>query len=222
MERWTLAIDGPGGAGKSSVADELAARFGALHLDTGAMYRAFAWKALKEGASTRDEAALAALAAGTSIDVRYENGAQRTLIDGTDVTGVIRTPEISMAASDVSKFAAVRVWMVRLQQALARRQSMILDGRDIGLRVLPDATLKIFLTASPEVRAQRRYDELRQRGDPSAYESVLEDVRRRDHQDSTRAVDPLKPTPDAVIVDTSDMTQAQVVEHIARLLEERL
>lgn len=212
----TIAMDGPVGAGKSSVADEVARRLGILHLDTGAMYRAFAWQALKEGIDTNNAQALAALAERTMPEVRFENGAQRTLIGGTDVTDCIRTPEISMAASVVSTVPQVRRAMVARQQELAQRQSMLLDGRDIGTRVLPNATLKIYLTASAEVRARRRFEELKAKGDPSTYEQVLADVRSRDERDTTRETDPLRPAEDAQVLDSSDMTREQVVEDVLR------
>ncbi len=219
---YTIAMDGPVGAGKSSVADGVAQRLGILHLDTGAMYRAFAWYALEQGIDLNDEAALTALTEKMLPEVRYENGAQKTLMDGRDVTGLIRTPEVSMAASAVSKYAGVRRAMVRRQQELSKEQSMLLDGRDIGTVVLKDATLKIYLTASAEVRAQRRYDELQKKGDPSTYEEVLADVIRRDEQDSTREVDPLRPAQDAQILDSSELTQEQVVEEILRRLDMKL
>ena len=219
---FTIAIDGPVGAGKSSVADEVAKRLGILHLDTGAMYRAFAWYALKQGISMEDEQALTALTEKMMPEVRYENGMQRTLIDGQDVTGLIRTPEISMATSTSSKFAGVRRAMVRQQQAMAKKQSMLLDGRDIGTVVLKDATIKIYLTASAQVRAQRRFDELQKKGDPSTYDEVLSDVIRRDEQDMNREVDPLRPAEDAQILDSSDMTQEQVVEDIVRRVKLKL
>lgn len=219
---YTIAIDGPVGAGKSSVADEVAARLNILHLDTGAMYRALAWLALKEGIELDDGAALTALAQREMPKVRYEDGVQHTLIDGTDVTTLIRTPEISLAASNVSKVAGVREAMVACQQMLAQKQSMLLDGRDIGTRVLPNATIKIYLTASSEVRARRRYEELRAKGDPSTYEKVLEDVVRRDEQDSTREVDPLRPAEDAQVLDSSLMTREQVVEDVIRRVRLKL
>ncbi|MBP3647359.1 MAG: (d)CMP kinase [Clostridia bacterium] len=219
---YTIAVDGPVGAGKSSVADEVAKRLGILHLDTGAMYRAFAWYALKQGISMEDEAALVALTEKMLPEVRYENGSQRTLIDGQDVTGLIRTPEISMATSTSSKFAGVRRAMVRRQQELAKKQSMLLDGRDIGTVVLKDATIKIYLTASAEVRAKRRFDELQKKGDPSTYEEVLADVIRRDEQDMNREVDPLRPAEDAQMLDSSEMTQEQVVEDILRRVRLKL
>lgn len=219
---YTIAIDGPVGAGKSSVATEVAKRLGILQLDTGAMYRAFALYALEQGISMEDEEALVALTEKMMPEVRYENGVQHTLIDGRDVTGLIRTPEISMATSTSSKFAGVRKAMVRRQQELAKKQSMLMDGRDIGTVVLKDATLKIYLTASAEARAKRRFDELQEKGDPSTYEEVLADVIRRDEQDMNREVDPLRPAEDAQILDSSEMTREQVVEDIIRRLNIKL
>lgn len=222
MKIYTIAMDGPVGAGKSSVADGVAQRLGILHLDTGAMYRAFAWYALQQGLSVEDEEALVALTAKMMPEVRYENGAQRTFINGQDVTGFIRTPEISMATSTISRYAGVRRAMVAAQQALAKKQSVLLDGRDIGTVVLKDATIKIYLTASAEVRAQRRFAELQQKGDPSTYEEVLADVIRRDEQDMNREVDPLRPAEDAQILDSSELTQEQVVDEIVRRVQMRL
>ncbi|MEA5014961.1 MAG: (d)CMP kinase [Candidatus Limiplasma sp.] len=219
--RISIAIDGPSGAGKSTVADMLAARLGIAHLDTGAMYRAFAWQAIQEGLDTGDEKAMSELAGRCRVEVLFQEGKQRTLINGKDVTGLIRTPDISMGASNCSKFAAVRAWMVRMQQALSQTCSMVLEGRDIGTKVLPEATLKVFLTASPQVRAQRRFKELQAKGAAETYQEVLEDVIRRDHQDSTREVDPLRPAQDAVLLDSSDLTQAQVVDEMERLLRGR-
>lgn len=219
---YTIAIDGPVGAGKSSVADEVARRLGILHLDTGAMYRALAWLALKENVDLENEQALLALTRRAMPEVQYVDGTQHTLIDGTDVTGLIRTPEVSMAASTLSKTADVRAAMVARQQELAGKQSMLLDGRDIGTKVLPNATIKIFLTASPEARARRRFVELQQKGDPSTYEQVLSDVLRRDEQDTTRAASPLKAADDAQILDSSLMNFEQVVEDVLRRFHMRL
>ncbi|NLO84240.1 MAG: (d)CMP kinase [Clostridiales bacterium] len=217
----TVAIDGPVGAGKSTVARDVASELGILHLDTGAMYRAFAWLAIKEGIRTDDEAALNALVARALPQIQYKDGKQYTSIDGTDVTAFIRTPEISMGASAVSKFAGIRTAMVAHQQEIAKKQSMLLDGRDIGTTVLPNATLKIYLTASSSVRAQRRFDELQAKGDPSTFEEVLNDVIKRDEQDMNREVEPLRPADDAQILDCSDMTQAQVVRNIVRRIRYR-
>lgn len=222
MRIYTIAMDGPVGAGKSSVADGVAQKLGILHLDTGAMYRAFAWYALQQGISVEDEKALVALTEKMMPEVRYENGAQRTLINGQDVTGLIRTPEISMATSTISRYSGVRKAMVAAQQQLAKKQSVLLDGRDIGTVVLKEATLKIYLTASAEVRAKRRFDELQTKGDPSTYEEVLADVIRRDEQDMNREVDPLRPAEDAQILDSSELTQEQVVDEIVRRVQMRL
>ena len=219
---YTIAMDGPVGAGKSSVADGVAQELGILHLDTGAMYRSFALYALEQGVSVEDEQALTALTQKMMPEVRYENGAQHTYIDGRDVTDMIRTPEISMAASSISRFAGVRKAMVAAQQQLAKKQSVLMDGRDIGTVVLKDATIKIYLTASAEVRAKRRFDELQKKGDSSTYEEVLADVIRRDEQDMNREVDPLRPAEDAQILDSSELTQQQVVEEIIRRVKVRL
>lgn len=219
MKHFTIAIDGPVGAGKSSVAGDVAKKLDILHLDTGAMYRAFALKALREGISVDDEAALTALAEKSLPEVVYKDGAQCTLMDGEDVSGLIRTEEISMATSTISKVAGVRRAMVKKQQELAKTQSMILDGRDICTVVLPDATLKIYLTASPEARARRRYDQLTAKGEECVYEDILADVIRRDEQDMNREVDPLRPAEDAQILDTTDMNQQQTVDNIIARLE---
>jgi cytidylate kinase len=222
-KHFTIAIDGPGGAGKSTVADEVAKKLGILHLDTGAMYRAFAYQALLEGIDPSDEAALTALVNHIDISVELkENGVQRTLVNGADVTDKIRTQAISFAASTSSKCGAVRKYMVARQQALAKTRSMIVDGRDIGTKVLTDATLKIYLTAAPEERARRRYAQLIEDGQAADYQKVLEDVILRDRQDSTRAIDPLRPADDAVIVDNTDFKREQTVATVLRLLEERL
>lgn len=221
MKHFTIAIDGPGGAGKSSVAEQVARRLGVLHLDTGAMYRAFALRALETGVDTADEKALARLSRQVEIDVRFVDGKQRTFADGRDVTALIRTPEVSRAASDVAVQAPVRKMMVRRQRRIAARQSMVLDGRDTGTRVLPNATLKVYLTASCEVRARRRLAELAARGVPADYETVLADVAARDRQDTTRRIDPLTVAPGAAVLDTSDMGQPAVEQAILELLERK-
>lgn len=219
---FTIAMDGPVGAGKSSVAKEVAQRLNILQLDTGAMYRAFTLKALERGISPEDEQALCELTRTVMPEVRYENGEQHTYMDGQDVTGLIRTPEISMATSTVSRYAGVRRAMVARQQAIAKEQSVLMDGRDIGTVVLKDATIKIYLTASAEVRAQRRFNELQENGVPTTYEEVLADVIARDEQDMNREVDPLRPAEDAQILDSSEMTRDQVVEDIVRRVNLKL
>lgn len=216
-----LAIDGPVGAGKSTVASAVAARLGILHLDTGAMYRAVGLTALRRGIDLQNEEMVTALCDTIGISVRYSENGQVTMVDGDDVTGMIRTPEVSMAASTVSRYAGVRRAMVSIQQSLAAQTDMLLDGRDIGTRVLPDATAKIFLTASAEERARRRYAELKAKGAPDTYEQVLEELKRRDEQDMNRAVDPLRCAEDAVLLDTTEMDFDQVVEAILKIVEEK-
>lgn len=217
----TIAIDGPVGAGKSSISDAVAKALGILHLDTGAMYRAVGYTALKRGISPEDEAAVTRLCEALDIRVECREAGQATFVDGVDVTGLIRSPEVSMAASTVSKWPGVRRALVELQRVLASKEPMLLDGRDIGTRVLPDAPVKIFLTATPEERAKRRHMELAAKGAPDTYEQVLEELRRRDHQDTTRATDPLRPAEDAVTVDTTAMTFDEVVAAILRIVEEK-
>lgn len=216
-----LAMDGPVGAGKSSIASEVARRLGILHLDTGAMYRSVGRTALVKGIDIADEAAVTALCGKIAITVSHENDGQHTYVDGEDVTGLIRTEAVSMAASAVAKYAGVRQAMVALQQRLAAETPMLLDGRDIGTRVLPNATVKIFLTATAEERARRRFTELQRKGASDTYEQVLADLKQRDAQDMNRAVDPLRPAEDAVIVDTTSMSFDEVVENILRIVEEK-
>ena len=215
-----IAMDGPVGAGKSSVADAVAKRLGILHLDTGAMYRALGLKALRDGIDLQDEEKIDALCEGLKLDVRVGENGQETLLDGENVSGLIRTPEVSMAASTVSRYARVRKRMVKLQQELAASRDMILDGRDICTTVLPDADLKIYLTASAEERALRRWKEMRERGDTDSYEEVLSQVRERDEQDMNRPVEPLRKAEDAVLLDSTNLTFEQVIDRIAEMAEE--
>lgn len=216
-----IAMDGPVGAGKSSIADAVASRLGILHLDTGAMYRAVGLSAIRAGVDLQDEAAVTAHTKKIAVSVAHSANGQRTIVDGEDLTDYIRTPEVSMAASVVGRYLGVRREMVAIQQRLAATTPMLVDGRDICLRVLPDAPVKIFLTASAEERARRRWLEMQQKGDAAPYEDVLRDLRARDEQDMNRQVDPLRPTPDAVIVDSSDMSFDQVVDHIISIVEEK-
>lgn len=216
-----IAMDGPVGAGKSSIADAVASRLGILHLDTGAMYRAVGLTALQRGVDVNDEAAATALCMELHIGVAHEADGQHTLVDGVDETANLRTEQVSMAASTVAKYAGVRRQMVAVQQRLASETAMLVDGRDICLRVLPNADVKIYLTASAEERARRRFAQLQEKGTSDTYEQVLEDLKKRDAQDMGRKVDPLRPTEDAIIVDSSDMTFDQVVEHILAIVEEK-
>ena len=215
-----IAVDGPVGAGKSSIADEVARRLRILHLDTGAMYRAFALYALRCGVNLEDEAALGAYCEKAEITVAYREGGQQTLLFGEDVSELIRTGEVSAAASVVSKCPAVRTHMVALQQALARKGDMLIDGRDIGTVVLADSPCKIYLTASAEERARRRYLQNLEKGDKTPYEDVLAALNARDAQDMNRAVSPLRQAEDAVLVDSTSMTREQVVEAIIRIVED--
>ena len=220
MMPMNIAIDGPVGAGKSSIADQVAQRLNILHLDTGAMYRAFGLYALRSGTDLASEAALSALAEEVDVQVKYENGAQRTLLFGEDVSELIRTGEVSAAASAVSKWPAVRRRMVRAQQEMARTADMLIDGRDIGTVVLRDSPCKIFLTAAAEERARRRYLQQLEKGDTTPYEQVLRELNARDEQDMNRKTDPLRQAEDAVLVDSTDMTQEETVEAIVRIVED--
>ena len=214
-----IAIDGPVGAGKSTIADEVASRLGILHLDTGAMYRAVGLAVLQHSIDLQDEEAVTALCKQSQVDVRYENGSQVTLLDGQDVTGLIRSQEVGTAASAVSRYAGVRRLLVQRQQELAKTQPMLLDGRDIGTVVLPNAPVKIYLTATPEARAMRRLKQLQEKGDTADFAEVLAEVNARDEQDMNRAVDPLRQAEDAIVVDSSDLTFEETVQAIMRLTE---
>ena len=219
--RMNIAIDGPVGAGKSSVSDAVAKRLGILHLDTGAMYRALGLTALRRGIDPGDEEKIVSLCRNLKVSVRHEADGQHTLVEGEDVTGMIRTPEVSMAASTVSRYAEVRREMVRIQQQLAAETDMLVDGRDICTTVLPNATAKIFLTAAPEERARRRWLEMKEKGQEEPFETVLEAVIRRDEQDMNRPVEPLRQAEDAVLVDSTHLTFDEVVEEILRIVEEK-
>ena len=216
-----VAIDGPVGAGKSSVSDEAARRLGILHLDTGAMYRALGLTALRKEMDLQDEEGITALCRELKISVSHEADGQHTFVEGEDVTGLIRTPEVSMAASTVSRYQGVRKAMVLLQQRLAAETDMLVDGRDICTTVLPNATAKIFLTASAEERARRRYLEMQEKGMPDTYEQVLEELKKRDEQDMNRPVEPLRRAEDAELVDSTNLTFEETVERILAIVEEK-
>ena len=217
--RLNIAMDGPVGAGKSTIADAVAERLGILHLDTGAMYRALGLAALRAGIDTQDEEKVVALCRKLKVSVGHEADGQHTFVEGEDVTGLIRTPEVSMAASTVSRYAEVRKEMVRIQQQLAAETDMLVDGRDICTTVLPNATAKIFLTAAPEERARRRYLQMKEKGMEEPFEKVLEDLKARDRQDMNRPVEPLRQAPDAVLVDSTSLTFEESVESIVRIAE---
>ena len=218
---FSLAIDGPAGAGKSTVARLVAEQKGVMYMDTGAMYRTVGLAVLRQGKDPASEEDTLGVLAGSSIALRYDGG-QRVTLNGEDVTDEIRTPECSRAASLVSRYAEVRRSMVALQRETAKGQSVVMDGRDIGTDVLPDATLKIYLTASAQERARRRLLELTAKEPGVTFEKVLEEIRMRDEQDMNREVSPLRQAEDAVVVDTSDMTAQQAASHILALLEKRI
>ncbi|MDD2457328.1 MAG: (d)CMP kinase, partial [Eubacteriales bacterium] len=217
-----IALDGPAGAGKSTIARRVAESLGILYLDTGAMYRAIGIKALAQNLSLKDEAAVGAMLESTDLDIRFADGAQEVWLDGIDVSEAIRTPEASRAASDVSTLPVVRRALVDLQRKIASRQSLIMDGRDIGTHVLPDAAHKFFLTASVQERAHRRLLDLQNRGNTTAtLDDVQADIEYRDRQDSERAFAPLRQAEDAILVDTTDMTIEEVVQTILDLIDSR-
>lgn len=209
-----IAIDGPAGAGKSTIAKRLASDLGIDYVDTGAMYRAIALKLIRTGTDYNDADALAAMLALTDVDL----DGSMVLLDGEDVSGLIRTPEVSAMASESSAVLAVREKLVALQKAMAARKSLVMDGRDIGTNVIPDAEYKIFLTASPLVRARRRALELEAKGLEVDFDKLVAEINERDYRDSHREHNPLKKADDAVEVDTSDMTIDEVVAHIKSLL----
>ncbi|MDR3775030.1 MAG: (d)CMP kinase [Terracidiphilus sp.] len=219
-----VAIDGPSGAGKSTIARHLARHFGLLNLETGAMYRAFALKALHAGLSLDDSAALADLAAETTIRLEPAERENRVLLDDEDVTGLLRNQTVTDAASRVSVFPAIRAWMVRLQQQLGEAGGVVMEGRDIGTVVFPQAQVKIFLDAAPEVRGLRRYDQIGQTGPTPATppEEVIRDLRARDERDRNRADSPLKPAPDAVLLDSTNMTLEEAVRAAEAIVASRL
>ena len=214
---FSIAIDGPAGAGKSTIAKALARQLDAMYLDTGAMYRAIGLALYRQGLDLKDSATVAGAVDSVDLDVRYEDGTQHIYLGDEDVSLAIREPEISMAASHVSAVPEVRERMVALQQQIARGQNVVMDGRDIGTKVLPDATLKIFLTASAEERARRRCRELEEKGMPEPYEKVLEEMIQRDYQDTHRAASPLVAAADAKHVDSSDLTLDETIASIRAL-----
>lgn len=209
-----IAVDGPGGAGKSTVAKIIASRFGIDYIDTGAMYRAIACRILSSGTECAEGEALDALLADTEVDYR----AGRVFLDGRDASDLIRTEEISMLASRCSALPAVRKKLVALQRAMASDRSLVMDGRDIGTNVICDAEFKFFVTATPEERARRRWLELKEKGPDPDYDEVLEDIRRRDHADSHRALDPLKKADDAVEIDTTHMSIEEVAGYMEKII----
>ena len=216
-----IAIDGPAGAGKSTIAKAVAKELGFIYVDTGAMYRAIALYFLKNDVDTGSEAAIDNACGQVDVRIVYENGEQQVILNGENVSLKIRTPEVSLKASETSAIHKVRETLLDLQRELAKTSDVIMDGRDIGTCVLPNADLKIYLTASVETRAKRRYDEMIGKGMRADFDEVCEDIKKRDHQDMTREISPLKQAADAVLVDSSDMTIEEVRDEIIRLFKER-
>ena len=223
MSKISVAIDGPSGAGKSSVARAVAAKYKFIYVDTGAIYRTVGLGAQWAGLDSKDAAGVIAMLPSLNIEMRYDDaGVQRMFLNGQDVSAEIRTPKSSIYASDVSALPEVRAYLMDMQRDMAKRYSVIMDGRDIGTVVLPDAQVKIFLTASSEARARRRCLELEQKGMKTPFEEVLRDIEYRDEQDSSRAAAPLKAADDAVVVDSTELDFDATVEAVCRLVDAEL
>lgn len=216
-----IAIDGPSGAGKSTIAKALAKRLGITYLDTGAMYRTVALKSIYLGVDVNDVDGVKAFLPTVDLDIKYIDGTQHVYLDGKDVSKEIREHRISKAASDISRIPAVRLQLVAMQRALAAKYDCVLDGRDITSYVLPNAEYKFFITASPEVRAKRRFDELAAKGETVDFSVLLEDIKQRDYNDSHRDFAPLTRTEDSVYIDTSDLTIDQVLDKVMSYIKEK-
>ncbi|MBQ4284762.1 MAG: (d)CMP kinase [Lachnospira sp.] len=218
---YAIAIDGPAGAGKSTIAKLLAAKMNYIYVDTGAMYRAMAVYFSQNNVNPQDETAINKAVENVDITIEYMEGVQQVILNGENVTHLLRTEETGKMASLTSKYGAVRTKLVDLQRKLAKTTDVIMDGRDIGTTVLPDAFVKIFLTASSDARAKRRFDELSAKGEECDYEVIKADIEKRDYDDSHREISPLKQADDAVLVDTSDMNIEQVVAAITAIIEDK-
>ena len=219
---FAVAIDGPAGAGKSSVAKAAAKELGFVYVDTGAIYRTIALYVLRQGVAPQDAAGVEGLLPQIEIGMEYTDQGQKMILNGEDVTGLIRTPEVSMATSTCSAIPAVRAFLLQLQRDLAEKNNVLMDGRDIGTVVLPHAQLKVFLTASPQERARRRVLQLEESGRKADYEAILRDIQQRDYQDSHRETAPLRPAEDSVLVDTSGVTFEESVRRLVGLVRGRL
>lgn len=218
-----IAIDGPSGAGKSTLARRLAAELNFVYVDTGAMFRTIALYCARKGVDSADKAAVVALLPDITLDMTYgDNGEQQMLLNGENVSGLIRTPEISMYTSAISAYPEVRSFLLEQQRELGRRQNILMDGRDIGTVVLPDAPIKIYLTAAPEARAHRRWLELVEKGESVTEEEVLRDVIQRDYNDTHRDVAPLRQAEDAVLADTSELNLEESYELLMSIIQERM
>lgn len=219
---YAIAIDGPAGAGKSTIARALAKDLGLIYVDTGALYRAIGYYMCKNGVSIDDAAAVVSALDGVRVSLAYVEGEQRVFVNETDVSGSIRTPQISMAASKVSAIPGVRAFLLQLQRDIAATNSVVMDGRDIGTTILPDADVKIFLTASPESRAERRYKELIEKGESVTFDDVLADMKKRDYDDAHRAASPLRKAEDAIEVDTSALNLEESIAHMKAVVLDNL
>ncbi len=218
---FNIAIDGPAGAGKSTIAKLLAKKLGYVYVDTGAMYRAMAYSFLQQGIDGADEEAISAAAKQADVTIRYENGTQQVLLNGENVTAYLRSEQVGNMASATSVYPAVRTKLVALQKKLAQTTDVIMDGRDIGTCVLPEAQVKIYLTASVKTRALRRFDELVQKGEPADLAKIKADISQRDERDMHRELSPLKQAEDAYLLDSSELTIDQVIEQILEIVKER-
>lgn len=216
-----VAIDGPAGAGKSTVAKGAAAKLGYIYVDTGALYRAVGVYTLKNGVDTKDIEGVTALLPEISVELKFIDGVQHVILNGDDVSTEIRTPDASMAASNVSAIPSVRAFLFDLQRDIAKKNNCLMDGRDIGTVVLPNAQVKIFLTADPEERAMRRFKELKEKGSDVKYEDVLDDLIKRDYQDSHREIAPLKPAEDSVVFNTTGYTLEESIAKVISIVEEK-
>jgi len=217
-----VAIDGPAGAGKSTVARAAAAKLGYIYVDTGALYRAVGVYCLRNNITTNDADGVGAALENIKVELKFIDGVQHVFLNGDDVSTEIRLPEASMAASNVSAIPAVRAFLFDLQRNIAANNNCIMDGRDIGTVVLPDAKVKIFLTADDEERAMRRYKELKEKGSEVTFQEVLDDLRVRDYNDSHREIAPLKPAEDSVIINTTGYTLEESIDMIVKTVEEKL
>ena len=218
----SVAIDGPAGAGKSTIAKKAAERLAYIYVDTGALYRSIGWYALSKEKDPASADEVIPLLNEINVELRFENGEQRVYLNGQDVSTLIRLPEVSMAASHVSAIPAVRDFLFSLQRELAEKNNVIMDGRDIGTVVLPNAQVKIFLTATPEARADRRLKQLAEAGTTVDYETLLEEIKQRDYNDSHRAIAPLKQAEDAVLIDTSEVDLEGSIELVLNCITEKL
>jgi cytidylate kinase len=218
----SIALDGPAGAGKSTVAKGAAKELGYIYVDTGALYRTVGLKFIREGYDTTLDCDIDAILKTIEVDIKFIDGTQHVFLNGEDVSEAIRTPEASMMASAVSAKPPVRAFLLEMQRKLARENNVLMDGRDIGTVVLPNATLKFFVTASVEERANRRYKELKEKGTDESYEEVYKDIETRDYNDSHREIAPLKPAEDSIMFDTTGYTLEQSVERLITMIKEKV